>query len=93
MIASVPIVYPSPIRVSLRAHPDADTGAPASGTARLHEPEPETPDRRPALRQPTDPLVADCIPLTNYNAVLWRAVTTLEDGKTNVMVQFYGSKN
>src|SRR5437762_11842353 len=41
-----------------RAHLDTATGAPASGTAPLHEPEPETPDRRSALHDPISPLVA-----------------------------------
>src|SRR5882724_1458066 len=41
-----------------KAHFDTATGAPASGTAPLHEPEPETPDRRPALRHSISAFVA-----------------------------------
>src|SRR2546425_6021434 len=37
---------------------DTATGAPASGPAPSHEPEPETPGRRPALRHSISPLVA-----------------------------------
>jgi len=37
---------------SIRAHVDTATGAPASGTAPAHEPEPETPET-PGLRTKT----------------------------------------
>src|SRR6266516_3360298 len=41
-----------------RAHLETATGAPASGPAPLHEPEPETPGRKPALHHPIFPFVA-----------------------------------
>src|SRR5207247_8087365 len=40
------------------AHLDTASGAPASGTAPLHEPEPKAPGRRPALCHPISLLVA-----------------------------------
>ncbi len=46
--------HPAP----LRAHFDTTTGAPASGTARLHDPQTEPPCRRPALRYSFSSLVA-----------------------------------
>ena len=42
---------------SVRAHLDATSGTPASGTAPLHEPKPEAPCRRPALHHSFSPLV------------------------------------
>src|SRR5438034_11216718 len=56
-----------------RAHLDTATGAPASGPAPLHEPEPETPGRRPALHRPISPLVA----VARYASVKKRSLTRL----------------
>jgi hypothetical protein len=49
----------------LRGAPERRFGAAAAGTAPLHEPEPGTPCRRPALRRQIPPLVAmsRCAPL------------------------------
>jgi hypothetical protein len=38
-------------------------------------------------------ILTDHLPLTNYASILWRGVTTIESGKTSVMVQFYGPRN
>src|SRR5438876_2378183 len=56
-----------------RAHLDTATGAPASGPAPLHEPEPETPGRRPALHRPISPLVAG----SRYGSVKKGSLTRL----------------
>ncbi len=53
-------------------------GAPDSGTAPLHEPEPEMPGRRPTLRHPISPMVAvsRCAQARGWGC--WRTAKTMQ---------------
>src|ERR1035437_1744719 len=38
-------------------------------------------------------ILTDCLPAANYSPVMWRAVTTTQNGESCVLVQFFGQKS
>lgn len=46
-----------------------------------------------ATNQTVRSILTDYLPATNYCSILWRAVTTRQEGKPMVLVQFYGPRN
>jgi len=46
-----------------------------------------------ATNQTVRNVLTDCIDVPNYNPILWRAVSRVVGGETNIVIQYYGPKS